>query len=294
MCSGTKTARLPAISALMARTDTKQRGFPCWRLAAASAAAAILPFAAATALRAAESSYSSIAEKDCRRLSVLRIEGGEYAVSRVCAGRGGYKVFIDEEDLRETLTVGRTMRQATKEPAATDRFGAFNGYEDKVEWRSGRDGKPYALIVGWSFANNDDPDKAGRPKSVRLLVVLRLPPGPVCKVAYIDRAANQRRQRTRPQSRRRDRARLQMRQRSGTVGRQKRTSGQRGTRRNGAWQGQAVASAAITYPCVDCTVCRPATSSSALRTRDRLSRAARCARSRAGRRGRFWRGNPCP
>ena len=35
-----------------------------------------------------------------------------------------------------------------------------------------------ALIVGWSFADNDDPDNKGRPKSVRLLVVMRLPPGP--------------------------------------------------------------------------------------------------------------------
>jgi hypothetical protein len=149
-----------------------------------------LTLVAPPALRAADSSYSSIAEKDCRRLHVLRIEGSEYAVSRVCTGRGGYKVFVDEEDLRETLTVGRSMRQAGKEPTATDHFGAFNGYEDKVEWRSGADGKPYALIVGWSFANNNDLETSGRPKSVRMLVVLRLPPGPVCKVALIDRAAN--------------------------------------------------------------------------------------------------------
>ncbi len=121
---------------------------------------------------------------------MLRIEGSEYAISRVCAGRGGYKVFIDEEDLRETLTVGRTMRQAAKQPAAADRFGAFNGYEEKVEWRSGSDGKPYALIVGWSFASSDNVDTTGRPKSVRMLVVIRLPAGPVCKVSYVDRAAN--------------------------------------------------------------------------------------------------------
>ncbi len=173
----------------MARTDAKQTYRLCRLLATAGAAAFVLWLAGAPALRAADSSYSSIAEKDCRRLSVLRIEGSEYAVSRVCAGRGGYKVFIDEEDLRETLTVGRTIRQAAKEPAATDRFGAFNGYEDKVEWRSGADGKPYALIAGWWFANNDL-ESSGRPKSVRMLVVLRLPPGPVCKVAHIDRAAN--------------------------------------------------------------------------------------------------------
>lgn len=174
----------------MARTDAKRNHYFRWRRAAAGAGAFALTLVAIPALHAADSVYTSIAEKDCRRLRVLRIEGSEYAVSRVCAGRGGYKVFIDEEDLRETLTVGRTMRQAAKEPAAADHFGAFNSYEDKVEWRSGPDGKPYALIVGWSFASSDNLDPMGRPKSVRMLVVIRLPPGPVCKIAYVDRAAN--------------------------------------------------------------------------------------------------------
>lgn len=153
-----------------------------------------LPIAAlifiTTPAHAAESSYSSIAEKQCRKLDVLKIDGTEYPVSRVCAGRGGYWVFVDEEDLRETLTVGTTMRQAGKEPAAQDRFGAFNSFEDRIEWRSGTNGKPYALIAGWSFADNGHPDAGGRPGSVRFVVVMRLPPGPVCKVAYIDRAAN--------------------------------------------------------------------------------------------------------
>ncbi len=172
----------------MTRTDAT-RQCDLSRVALAGTAL-VLSLAAGPNVHAAESRYSSIVEKDCRRLNVLRIEGSEYAVSRVCSGRGGYKVFIDEEDLRETLTIGLTMRQAGKEPAAKDRFGAFNGYEDKFEWRSGSDGKPYAVIVGWSFANNDNLDTSGRPKSVRMLVVMRLPPGPVCKIAYVDRAAN--------------------------------------------------------------------------------------------------------
>jgi hypothetical protein len=145
---------------------------------------------AAPATAASESSFTSIAEKQCQKLDVLKIDGSEYAASRVCAGRGGYKVFIDEDDLRETLTVGKTIRQAGKEPAAHDHFGAFNSYEDRIEWRSVKDGAPYALIAGWSFADNDNLDTTGRPESVRMLVMMRLPPGPVCKIAYIDRAAN--------------------------------------------------------------------------------------------------------
>jgi hypothetical protein len=146
--------------------------------------------AAGGAAQTFDSTYTSIAAKQCRKTVNLKIEDTEYAVSRICTGTADYKVYIDEEDLRETLTVGKTLKQALQEPAADDHYGAFNGYEDKVEWRRGRDGKPFALIVGWFFADNANLEPTGRPKSARLLVVMRLPPGPVCKVAYIDRAAN--------------------------------------------------------------------------------------------------------
>jgi len=146
--------------------------------------------AEAVAIEAAKSSYTSIAEAKCRKTHVLQIEDTDYAVSRICPGRGGYNVFIDEEDLRETLTVGKTLKQAAREPVARDQYGAFNGYEDMIEWRSGKDGKPFAIIAGWSFADGENTDATGRPQSDRLLVVFRLPPGPVCKIAYVDRAAN--------------------------------------------------------------------------------------------------------
>ena len=35
-----------------------------------------------------------------------------------------------------------------------------------------------------------DPDKQGRPNTKAMLVVTRLPPGPVCHVAYVDAIAN--------------------------------------------------------------------------------------------------------
>jgi hypothetical protein len=146
--------------------------------------------AEAVAVEAGKSSYTSIAEKACRTTDVLRIADTDYAVSRICPGRGGYKVFIDEEDLRETLTIGKTLKAAAREPAARDRYGPFNAYEDAVEWRSGRHGRPFAVIVGWSYADSENTDATGRPQSNRLLVVMRLPPGDVCRVAVVDRAAN--------------------------------------------------------------------------------------------------------
>jgi hypothetical protein len=152
--------------------------------------AALLGIAAPAEALAAASSYTSIAETHCRKFDRAMIDGYEFAATRVCEGRGGYKVFVREDDLREVLTVGKTLKLAGSEPAAADGYEAFNSYDDAVEWRSGADGKPYALIVGWSYADNENKDANGRPKSLQLLVVMRLPPGQVCKVAYIDRAAN--------------------------------------------------------------------------------------------------------
>ena len=163
------------------------------RLAIAGACLAVTASSIAATAAPAEtfsSIYTSIAAKHCRKHVDLKIDDTEYAVSRVCAGAAGYKVYVDEEDLRETLTIGKTAKQAISEPAADDHFGAFNGFEDTIEWRSGKDRKPFAAIVGWYFADNEHLEKSGRPKSAGLLVVLRLPPGPVCSIAYIDRAAN--------------------------------------------------------------------------------------------------------
>jgi hypothetical protein len=162
------------------------------RLAIAGACLAVMSATLVAAARAEtfDSRYTSIAAKHCKKHVDFKIDDTEYAVSRVCAGAAGYKVYVDEEDLRETLTIGKTAKQAMSEPAADDHFGAFNGFEDTIEWRSGKDRKPFAAIVGWYFADNEHLETSGRPKSARLLVVLRLPPGPVCSVAYIDRAAN--------------------------------------------------------------------------------------------------------
>jgi hypothetical protein len=159
----------------------------CWNILGL---AVLLGIVAPAQAVAAGSSYTSIAEKHCRKFDRVMINGYEFAATRVCEGRGGYKVFVREDDLRDVLTVGKTLKLAGSEPAAADGYEAFNSYDDAVEWRSGADDKPYALIVGWSYADNENKDANGRPKSLQLLVVMRLPPGPVCKVAYIDRVAN--------------------------------------------------------------------------------------------------------
>ena len=98
-------------------------------------------------------------------------------------------VVVSEDDLRETVSVGRTRAAADQEPAAQTWFGPFNWTTTTVEWRT-LDGKPFAIIQRWHLDDNADQDKDGRPVAKPMLVVTRLPPGAVCHVAYVDVKAN--------------------------------------------------------------------------------------------------------
>jgi hypothetical protein len=131
------------------------------------------------------SSYTSTAPKDCRTIG--KPENG--SAKQVCPGKSGLVVLISEDDLRETVSVGPNRMAAAKEPAAEAWFGPFNSTAHTVEWRA-VDGKPFAIIQRWLIADNDAPDKTGSPTTKPMLAVTRLPPGPVCHVAYIDGQAN--------------------------------------------------------------------------------------------------------
>ncbi|MFZ5717796.1 MAG: hypothetical protein ACOY3N_33625 [Bradyrhizobium sp.] len=131
--------------------------------------------------------YTSTAPKDCRQVGQPSDLDG--STTRVCPGKGGLVVLIAEDDLREVVSVGRNRKQAAEEPAANVWFAPFNSSESTIEWRTAGE-KPFAIIQRWHIADNTDPDKQGRPKTKAMLVVTRLPPGPVCHVAYVDAVAN--------------------------------------------------------------------------------------------------------
>jgi hypothetical protein len=133
------------------------------------------------------SSYTSTAPKDCRTIG--KPGKSDDSTTQLCPGQSGLVVLISEGDLRQTVSVGPTREAAAKEPAAGTWFGPFNSTAHTVEWRA-LDGKPFAIIQRWLIADIDNPDKTGNPISKPMLAVTRLPPGPVCHVAYIDGQAN--------------------------------------------------------------------------------------------------------
>ncbi|WP_441237168.1 hypothetical protein [Bradyrhizobium sp. 930_D9_N1_4] len=133
------------------------------------------------------STYTSTAPKACRQIGKPSELDG--STTRVCPGKDGLVVLIAEDDLREIVSVGRNRKIAAEEPAAKVWFAPFNSSETTIEWRAAGT-KPFATIQRWHIADNADPDKQGRPNTKAILVVTRLPPGPVCHVAYVDAIAN--------------------------------------------------------------------------------------------------------
>ena len=133
------------------------------------------------------SSYTSTAPRDCRVAGAGN--GVDDSATRICPGKAGLVVLVSEDDLRETVSVGRNRATAAREPAAEARFGPFSSTTTTVEWRA-LDGKPFAIIQRWHLADNSDEDKDGRPVAKPMLAVTRLPPGAVCHVAYVDVKAN--------------------------------------------------------------------------------------------------------
>lgn len=134
------------------------------------------------------SSYTSTAEKDCRKTS--KGEAADDGGTRLCHGPAGLVVVVNEGDLRETVSAGRSRKAAENEPAASAWFGPFSSTTPTIEWRAPQRGKPFAMIQRWHIADNADEDKAGHPIAKQMLVVTKLPPGPACHVAYIDVKAN--------------------------------------------------------------------------------------------------------
>lgn len=128
--------------------------------------------------------YTSTAAKDCR----VKDTPPDGSIS-ICPGKAGLIIVLTEADARQTVSVGRNPKAAENEPAASQSFRPFNSTTDTVEWRIAN-GKPFAVIQRWHISDNEELDKRGRPVGRNLLVVTRLPPGPVCHVAYIDARAN--------------------------------------------------------------------------------------------------------
>lgn len=155
-------------------------------LLAALAAGAMTSQAAA---QVPQSTYTKAGEKDCKTVEQSKPKDEMPWSVQSCPGRAGLVVRISDADLRQTVSVGRSIAAAAKERAAEQSFGPFNHAHGTIEWRASG-GKPYAIIQRWSLADAEDTGADGKPREFGLLVVTRLGAGMVCHIAYVDAAAN--------------------------------------------------------------------------------------------------------
>jgi hypothetical protein len=131
-----------------------------------------------------ESTHTS-GDRPCGLLERNQAGESERAVF-ACTGTGGYLVRVAVDKQGTTVSVGATAEAAAKEPAAGQRFRTFSRVQDTIEWRGLKGKPPFGMIQRWWLT---DPT-GGPPKMTGLVVVTRLPPGPVCHVAYIDLRVN--------------------------------------------------------------------------------------------------------
>lgn len=103
-----------------------------------------------------------------------------------CRGHAGIAVVVSAGDQRSYVSFGKN---AARELAAKQTLASFNSEGKSIEWRlQGADGKrkPFAVIMRWNTTVSvQDPPVRGQ-----VLVVIRLGPGGVCHVGYVDALSN--------------------------------------------------------------------------------------------------------
>jgi len=158
---------------------------------AAAAAAWTMP-CGVTIVRAEEfvSAYTSTKPSLCRKTNRVMVGSDEYGSTRVCHGKAGYVVIVDDEDLRTTATIMKRGKPTSKAVVAGSGSGGFSSVHDAVEWRGIKGAEPFAVILRWSIGDPDDATKAGFQKDLPFLFVARLGAA-ICTVAYVDTTAKQ-------------------------------------------------------------------------------------------------------
>jgi len=141
------------------------------------AALCVLVVAIGVAAQLNQSMYTSLAEKQCRKIKSA--EAGDDGYEGRCRGVAGYTLLLSEGDLRQNITV-ITPKGAKHSLELWDVIsGGFSSVGPKAEWRMAmQNGKqsPVALIVRYNASENpDQPDKLSS-----YLAVSKITPTEIC------------------------------------------------------------------------------------------------------------------
>ena len=107
--------------------------------------------------QANRSIYTGLGEKQCRTITSNPNEGGSYV--GICPGTAGYKLQVEEGDLRQNIQVITPGGQKHSLELWNVVGSSFSSLGEKAEWRvKNQKGKtaPVALIVRYNVANPED------------------------------------------------------------------------------------------------------------------------------------------
>ncbi len=120
----------------------------------------ILVCAVGVSAQTNRSIYTNLGEKSCRTLKAESSEAGWYV--GLCGGVGGYKLQVEEGDLRQNIQVITPAGQKHSLDLWTVVGSNFSSLGEKAEWRvRTQRGKvvPVALIVRYNLSSPEDSTK---------------------------------------------------------------------------------------------------------------------------------------
>ena len=150
----------------------------------------ILVCVASASAQANRSIYTNLGAKSCRTIKADSSEAGSYV--GICGGVGGYKLQVEEGDLRQNIQVITPAGQKHSLDLWTVVGSSFSSLGEKAEWRvRTQRGKvvPVALIVRYNLSNPEDSTKITSYLAVtkitasKICVTDKIAPGPGANVA---------------------------------------------------------------------------------------------------------------
>ena len=120
----------------------------------------ILVCAVSASAQSNRSVYTNLGDKSCRTIKADSSEAGSYV--GICPGVGGYKLQVEEGDLRQNIQVITPARQKHSLDLWTVIGSNFWSLGEKAEWRvRTQRGKlvPVALIVRYNLSSPEDSTK---------------------------------------------------------------------------------------------------------------------------------------
>ncbi|MFN2579080.1 MAG: hypothetical protein ABR607_15500 [Pyrinomonadaceae bacterium] len=136
----------------------------------------VLMCAAFASAQSNQSVYTSLSTKACRTIRSTTKEGGSYV--GVCGGVAGYRLQIEEGDLRQNIQVVSPNGRKHSLEMWNIVGSGFSLLGQKAEWRiKHQNGKtvPVALILRYNVADSDDSSK-----STSYLAIAKITPPKTC------------------------------------------------------------------------------------------------------------------